>query len=554
VLHSLHIEHYILIDSLDITFPEGLIIITGQTGAGKSILLGALSLLSGTRADASVIAEGADSCVVEAGFDARDEEVSRLLSEADVEEDGGRLLIRRMVSRAGRSRCFINDCPVPLALLQEVAGRLVDIHSQHKSLLLTDPRFQLRVLDHFAGNAENLASCRTAWQALQDLRAQVAEAQGQLDRLQADRDYNEAQWRQLDEAALVSGELETLEEEQRSLANAEEIKEGIGAALACLQPDGEVPGVSASLKEAARQLERILRFLPSVADLRERLDSTRIEVEDIASELEILDGRVDLSPDRLEQVEDRLSRLYSLLKKHGCRTIDELIAVRERYNEMLYDSSALEERIRALGQETEQAEARYAAVSAALSQARRAAAPAFAAAITDSLRYLELDQAVFDVDLSPAPAGASGTDRVCYLFSSTGRAPADLSKCASGGELSRIMLCLKAMMARFVGMPTLIFDEIDTGVSGSVADKMGRMICAMGRDMQVLSITHLPQVAAKGDAHYVVSKEVSADGRTRSSIREVQGEARTLEIARLLSGATVTPAAVQNARELLSGK
>ncbi len=553
MLHSLHIEHYILIDSLDISFPEGLVIITGQTGAGKSILLGALSLLAGSRADASMIAQGSDSCVVEAEFDAQDAELERLLSEADAESDGGRLLVRRVVSRSGRSRCFVNDCPVPVSLLQEVAGRLVDIHSQHKSLLLTDPHFQLSVLDHFAGNEARLEACRSAWRLLQDCRTQISAARERMARQQADRDYNEAQWRQLDQAALVPGELETLEEEQRSLANAEQIKEGLGLALARLLPDGESPGVVAALKESARSLEHISRYLPAVSGLQERLDSARIELDDIASDLETLDARVDLSPERLMQVEDRMSLLYSLLKKHGCQSIDELVAVRERYNEMLFDSTALEEQVRCLEQQEREAASRYAAASAELRKARAASKDAFARAITESLRFLELDRAVFEVKMETAPESATGADRIAFLFSATGRDATDVSKCASGGELSRIMLSLKAMMARFTGMPTLIFDEIDTGVSGSVADKMGRMICEMGRDMQVLSITHLPQVAAKGDAHFVVTKQVTPDGEAVSTIREVKGEERTREIARLLSGATITDAAMQNARELLSG-
>ncbi len=552
MLHSLHIRNYILIDALDIEFPEGLVIITGQTGAGKSILLGALSLLSGAKADATLIPEGADSCVVEAEFAGQDETLDALLAEADVEADGGTLLIRRVVSRSGRSRSFINDCPVPVGLLQQVAERLVDIHSQHKSLLLTDPHFQLSVLDHFAGNAPRLSACRDAWRSLQDLRAQLAAERERLARLQADRDYNEAQWRQLDEAKLVPGELESLEEEQRGLAHAEQIKEALERSLSLLEPEGETPGVVAALKESARQLERIAAFLPSVSELQARLDSARIELDDITSEIGTLDRRVDLSPGRLEQVEERMSLLYTLLKKHNCSTIDELVAVRERYNEALFDATAADDRIHDLEQAVGEAEGRYRAVCAELSAARREAAPGFAAAITDSLHFLELDRAVFDVAVGDAPESATGTDRVSYLFSATGRDPVDVAKCASGGELSRIMLSLKAMMARFIGMPTLIFDEIDTGVSGSVADKMGRMICEMGRDMQVFSITHLPQVAAKGDAHFVVSKSVQPDGRTVSTIREVQGEERTMEIARLLSGATISEAAVANARALLA--
>ena len=552
MLHSLHIRNYILIDSLDIVFPEGLVIITGQTGAGKSILLGALSLLSGVRADASMVSEGADSCVVEAEFSARDEALAALLAGAELEPDGDRLLIRRVLSRSGRSRCFIDDCPVSVGVLQEVAARLVDIHSQHKSLLLTDARFQLSVLDHFAGNAGRLERCRDAWTALQEIRTRLSREREQLRRLRSDQDYNEAQWRQLDEAHLTSGELEALEEEQRSLANAEQIKDALGRALSLLGGDGQTPGMSASLKEAMRQLDHIGRYLPASASLQERLGALRIELDDIEAELVSLDARTSLSPERLEAVDERLSRLYSLLKKHDCGTVDELIAVRERYNEALFDSTAAEERIRSLEQEEQSAEDRYAAACSELTQARCAAAPGFASAVTESLRFLELDRAVFDVAVLAAPRSVTGSDRVQFLFSSTGRDPQDVAKCASGGELSRIMLSLKAMMARFIGMPTLIFDEIDTGVSGSVADKMGRMICEMGREMQVFSITHLPQVAAKGDAHFVVEKSVNAEGRSVSSIREVRGEERVLEIARLLSGSSVTPAAIANAKELLS--
>ena len=552
MLSSLHIRNYILIDALDVTFPEGLVIVTGQTGAGKSILLGALSLLAGARADASAISEGADSCVVEAEFAGADEELLALLREADVEEDGDRLLIRRVVSRSGRSRSFINDCPVPLSLLQDAAGRLVDIHSQHKSLLLTDAQFQLSVLDRFAGNAQTVADCREAWRRWQGLLSELAEAREAQRRLEADREFNEAQWRQLDGAKLAPGELEALEEEQKGLANAGQIKEGLEQALELLE--GESRGLSASLKEAGRQLDHLVKYLPAAAQLSERLESARIELDDIGGEIEALDSRIDLSPARLEAVEERMSLLYSLLKKHHCADVDGLIAVRDRYAALLDGAMASEDRILELEAAAAEAGQRYGALSAALSKSRRAAAPGFAAAITESLRFLELDRAVFEVSLSEAPQGPSGSDRVSFLFSATGRGPVEVAKCASGGELSRIMLSLKAMMAKYFGMPTLIFDEIDTGVSGSVADKMGRMICEMGRDMQVFSITHLPQVAAKGDAHFVVTKTVQPDGRTVSSISEVQGDERTMEIARLLSGATVTPAAIANARELLSGK
>lgn len=553
MLSSLHIRNYILIDSLDIDFPEGLVIITGQTGAGKSIILGALGLLSGVKADASQISSGADSCVVEAEFDGADDTVRAILDENGIEWDDGHLIIRRVVHSTGRSRSFVNDCPVQLGVLRDISDRLVDIHSQHRSLLLTDRQFQLSLLDFFAGDNSTLEACKASWKRLQVLRTDLATYESRLSQLSADKDYNEAQYRQLEMAAIRPGELSELEEEQKALANAEQIKESLGEALALAEPS-EGLALSASLKEMRRRLEHVSKFLPAASQLASRLDSLRIEFEDIAGEIGDMDASVDLSSDRLAEVEDRMSLLYSLLKKHGCSDEEELAAIRDSLSETLVDTTLLDDRIAETRKLIESEYDSYKSLAASLSEARSAAAPGFASEIQDSLRFLELERSVFEVAVGPAPEGPSGKDAVSFLFSSTGTAPVDVAKCASGGEISRIMLCLKAMMARFVGMPTLIFDEIDTGVSGSVADRMGRMICGMGEDMQVFSITHLPQVAAKGDAHYVVSKSVSPDGRTVSSVRRVSGEERVNEIARLLSGAVISQAAVQNARSLLDGR
>lgn len=552
MLSSLHIRNYILIDSLDITFPEGLVIVTGQTGAGKSILLGALSLLGGAKADASQISEGADSCIVEAEFDGADEHVHSLLDENDIEWDGGHLVIRRVVNASGRSRSFINDCPVPVTLLPLVSERLIDIHSQHKSLLLTDKAFQLNMLDLFSGNAALLTECSLSWKKLQVLRKELSEAKEQLRRLTEEGEYNEAQFRQLDEARLHPGELEELELEQKSLANAEQIKEEFSRALDFFEPaDSETfPGYSRSLREIERNLRRAGKFVPEAVILSDRVESVRIEIDDIFSELSSLDASVSISPERLMQVEDRMSLIYSLLKKHSCSSVEELMEVKDRYGACVSDMETVEDRIGTLESAVEEALAAYEAVCSALHSSRVEHAPLFAKSIIESLRFLELDRSVFEVDVLPAAPGACGRDSVIFKFSSTGTGAVDIGKCASGGEISRIMLSLKAMLARYVGMPTLIFDEIDTGVSGSVADRMGKMVCAMGDDMQVFSITHLPQVAAKGKAHYVVSKEVCGN-RVTSSIRKVEGEERVGEIARLLSGSTVTEAAVANARALM---
>lgn len=555
MLRSLHVRNYVLIDSLEITFPEGLVIITGQTGAGKSILLGALSLLTGAKADASIISAGADSCVVEAEFTVDDSpEIRALLDEADVEWEDGSLLIRRVVHSTGRSRSFINDSPVQVQLLSDIAGQLVDIHSQHQSLMLTSRAFQLSLLDNFAGLGGPREEAAACWQRLQAVRAELAEARERLGRLQSDSDYARSQWEQLDRAALRDGEMEELEEEQKQLANAEEIKTNLAEALSLLDADSsEAVNLSAALREAQRLIEKTARFVPSLSDLSARLDSARIELDDICSEIETTGSSVVLSQERLAEVEDRISLLLQLMRKHNVRSISELIEIRERYNQELFDGSSLEEKVAALEADLEAASKAYDSVCARLHKARLDAAPRLAASLESSIHGLELEKALFTVELSEGKPGPTGTDVVVFCFSATGKtAPVDLAKCASGGEISRIMLCLKAMMARYAGMPTMVFDEIDTGVSGSAAHKMGALICEMGRDMQVFAITHLPQVAAKGTAHYVVEKSDDASGRTVSTIREVRGSDRVTEIARLLSGATITPEALANAQSLLS--
>ena len=545
MLRSLLIRHYVLIDSLEVAFPEGLIIITGQTGAGKSILLGALSLALGAKGDASVISEGADNCVVEAEVSVTDPQVDEMLAEHDIELEGQTLLVRRVVSASGRSRSFINDCPVPVQLLQALSSRLVDVHSQHQSLSLSDKSFQMAVLDRYAGNAELLDDCRKTWKQLQDLGARAESVRGRLQRLAADREYNESRFSVLDKAGLREGELAELEQTQKQMAGAEQILSSLGEVRSLLDPPDGV-SVPASLKEASRLLEKTSRLVPSLSQLSSRMDSVRIELEDILSEVESAGESVSLSPERLEEVESRMALIYDLFNRFSCRTEAELIERKEEYSRALFDSSSLEDELAALEASIKTCRARHAEICRALADSRRKAAPALAAEIESSLHFLELDGAVFSIALSDAPAGAGGSDAVTFLFSASGSAPADVSRCASGGEISRIMLCLKAVMARYAAMPTMVFDEIDTGVSGSAADKMGQMICRMGRDMQVFAITHLPQVAAQGDAHYLVSRE-----NGRSGIRVLEGRDRVGEIARLLSGSSVTAEAVANAEALL---
>jgi len=553
VLSSLHIRNYILIDSLDISFPEGLIIITGQTGAGKSILMGALSLLAGAKADASVISGDADSCVVEAEFDGPLADVASILEEHDIDSERDHLIIRRTVSASGRSRCFVNDCPAQLGVLQEISSRLFDIHSQHRSLLLYDRSFQLKVLDFFAGNSSALVSCRESFRELSSRRKELAILEQKMSQAASRAEYDSAQLRELRAADLRDGELEELEQEQKVLSNAEQVKETLSMCSEIFDPSSdERTGVTFSLKEARRLLEKLGSCLPAASALCERLHSAAIEVEDIASEVEELNRATDLSSEHLEAVESRLSLLYSLLKKHSCNSVAQLIELKEEYDNSFSGQEDMEDKAMALRKEIDSLSKEYDFICQSLHESRQKAIPSFCSDILTSLSFLELSDSRFEISLSECAPSENGKDSVSFLFSANNNAPKDVALCASGGEMSRIMLSLKGMMARFVSMPTLVFDEIDTGVSGSVADKMGRMICKMGETMQVVAITHLPQVAAKGKAHYVVVKN-NVDGRILSSIERVSGKERENEIARLLSGSDITLAALANARELLKG-
>ena len=548
-----------MIDSLEIDFPEGLIIITGQTGAGKSIILGALSLIMGSKADAATVSEGADNCVVEAEFEMGTEEyeLKALLEENEVEWEDGHLIVRRVVNRSGRSRAFINDSPVPVQVLQDIASRLIDIHSQHQTLLLSDRQFQMGILDYFAGNSELRERCSSLWRRQSELKNELAVLDSKIARLAGEREYNEAQYQQLESASLRDGELAELEEEQKQLANAEEIKVGLSAVeelFTASSSSGEVLSLDASLKEAVRQLVKVGRYVPVASELSERVDSCRRELDDILSEVSYTNSKVEMSESRLIEVEDRMSLIYGLFQKHGCRTEQELISLRDSLSEMLFDSTQLEEKRSDLLCELDQTTKELENVADKLSESRKSASGDFADSIQSSIRGLELPYAVFEVEILKAPMSASGADSVQFRFSATGRNAVDVAKCASGGEMSRIMLALKAMRARFANMPTMIFDEIDTGVSGSVADKMGSMICDMGAYMQVFAITHLPQVAAKGNAHYLVSKDIdAASSKAVSTIKRLSDDQRVLEIARMLSGSILTDAAIANAESLLRG-
>ncbi len=545
MLYSLHVSNYILIGSLETSFPEGLVIISGETGAGKSILLGALALVLGAKADAGMVGPHGDHCVVEAEF-SLDEPVRRILTAADLPCEGDRLVLRRTVGRSGRSRSFANDEPVNLSVLQEVAGHLVDIHSQHQTLRLGDESFRRDALDLWAGAMPLRAECARAWSELNEARRTLSGLEERLRRAQEEQEYNSARWERLDRARLQEGELESLEEEQKQLAHAEEIKENLCAVEQLLSPDsGET--LSQQLREAVKLLEKTGRFIPRLAPLGERLTSARLEVEDIAQEVSALNEKTEASPQRLAEVEERLSLLYGLLQKYGAGSIGELIVQRDQLETQVLDATQLVGEVEKARKQLELCQEQYRQQADQLHQRREEAAAGFAAAIQEQLQALELENARFQLSLEACAGGPEGRDNVRFLFAASGASMGEVGKTASGGELSRIMLSLKAVMARFTQMPTLVFDEIDTGVSGSTADKMGSLVCQMGRQMQVFAITHLPQVAAKGNAHYLVTKNEEG-----TSIECLDEEGRVRELSRMLSGTTITAAAIANARALLN--
>ena len=546
MLSRLQVKNYVLIDSLEIDFPEGLIIITGQTGAGKSILMGALGLVLGAKADASMLSEGAENCVVEAEFDVSPDDalLKSVMDENDVEWDEGHLIVRRVVNRSGRSRAFVNDSPISVQVLQDISSQLIDVHSQHQTLLLSDKGFQMGILDYFAGTADLREECAALWKRLGTLKSELKDLDARIARMAGEKDYNEAQYSQLEAASLREGELAELEDEQKQLANAEEIKMSL-CAVEELMSDSP-------LREVEKYLSKVGRFVPSVSKLSDRVEECRRELDDILSDVMHINSRTELSQSRLEEVEERMSLIYGLLRKHNCADELELISLRDRLSEGLYDSAQFEEKRITLQKEIASVESLLDSVSGNLHVRRIEAAVPFAETMTQSVRNLEMPYAVFEIDVQEVPVGPSGRDSIQFRFSATGRNAVDVAKCASGGEMSRIMLALKAMKARYANMPTMVFDEIDTGVSGSVADKMGSMICEMGAYMQVFAITHLPQVAAKGHAHYIVTKDIDpATSKAVTTIKKLSHEERVLEVARMLSGSVLTEAAMANARSLL---
>ena len=547
---SLSINNYALIDRLDISVEPGFTVITGETGAGKSIMLGALGILLGGRAEARAVRTGAAKCVVEAAFDVSALGIQGFFEENDIDFDGEECILRREVTAAGKSRAFINDTPVPAARLKEIGALVIDIHSQHRNLLIGREDYLLDTLDTVAANtaektayAEAFAQWRKAEEDLKALRLQAEKGQ-------TDGDYLKFQLTQIQEAALLPDEQEELEKENALLEHAEEIKASLGsAAFAINGSDGER---LAELRRAAQLLESIAAHLPEAAALAERLESARIEIGDIADELERQSEGIDFNPARAEQVASRLNLIYDLLQKHRAASITELLALAKDWEEQLNRLENMESLLA-------ESERRCTALLADLRQqgsvltaTRGKAAEIVEQSLTESLHTLGMPNVSIRFSLQPREVPAAcGMDTPVFLFSANKNVPMQpVSEIASGGEIARVMLALKGLIARHKNLPTIIFDEIDTGVSGTMAERMAVMMGEIAKHCQVLCITHLPQIAAKGNAHFRVHKEENETGTT-SHISRLSPEERVREIATMLSGAEISEAAVSNAKALL---
>ena len=547
---SLSINNYALIDRLDISVEPGFTVITGETGAGKSIILGALGILLGGRAEARAVRTGAAKCVVEAAFDVSALGIQGFFDENDIDFDGEECILRREVTAAGKSRAFINDTPVLAARLKEIGALVIDIHSQHRNLLIGREDYLLDTLDTVAANTAEKTAYAAAYAHWRKAEEDLKALRLQAEKGQTDGDYLKFQLTQIQEAALLPDEQEELEKENALLEHAEEIKASLGsAAFAINGNDGER---LAELRRAAQLLESIAVHLPEAAALAERLESARIEIGDIADELERQSEGIDFNPARAEQVASRLNLIYDLLQKHRAASITELLALAKDWEEQLNRLENMESLL-------EESERRCTALLAdlrklgsVLTATRGKAAKIVEQSLTESLHSLGMPNVTIQFSLQPRemPA-ASGMDTPVFLFSANKNVPVlPVSEIASGGEIARVMLALKGLIARHKNLPTIIFDEIDTGVSGTMAERMAVMMGEIAKHCQVLCITHLPQIAAKGNAHFRVHKEENETGTT-SHISRLSPEERVREIATMLSGAEISEAAVSNAKALL---
>ena len=550
MLKHLYIKNFTLIDELDISLYEGFSVITGETGAGKSIILGAIALLLGQRADSKTIKQGAEKCVIEAHFDLSRYNMQDFFDENDIEYDADDCIIRRELTAAGKSRAFINDTPVALSMLKELGDQLMDVHSQHQNLLLNKQDFQLEVVDIIADDAAQLAKYQQTYTAYQAAEKELAELQAAIERNRENRDFLQFQYEELENAHLVEGEQEELEQRSDTMEHSEDIKSALYTTDNALSADQN--GVIEQLRSSLSALRSIEAVYPEVGDLIQRIDSSYIDLKDVAHEISSLLESVDFDPAELDQVNNRLDRIYELEKKYHVDAIEALIEKREMLHQQLQAIENGDESLDEVKARVSQLEAQARKEAEALTKLRTKAAKKIEDEMQKRLVPLGMPHVRFSIQLTTIELGVNGCDRVSFLFSANTSTPLQpVSQVASGGEIARVMLSLKAMISGAVKLPTIIFDEIDTGVSGKTAEMMAQIMKEMGgHGRQVISITHLPQIAALGSVHYKVEKNETANGTT-SKMRQLDADERVREIAQMLSGSDVSEAAIQNAKALL---
>ena len=553
MIRHLYIRNFTIIEELDIDLFPGFSVITGETGAGKSIVLGAIGLLKGQRADSKMIRHGADRCVVEAHFDLSKYDMQAFFTDNDIDYDAADCIVRREITSAGKSRAFINDTPVSLAILKELGESLIDVHSQHQNLLLGRQDFQLSVVDIIADSRKELADYREAYALMKDRERELKRVKEEIETNRSKADFMQYQYDELDAAKLIDGEQDELEQKAERMSHSEEIKTALYEADNSLSADDT--GAITLLRSARSALNQVEKVLPIAGELAARMDSAYIELKDIAQEISGQLEEVDFNPADLDSVNNRLDKIYSLEKKYHVESVGELIALRDELERQLGDIENTDERLNELQAAVDKATAKCRKLADILSGKRKKSSKAIQTEVMDRLVSLGMPNVRFEIQITQDNLSANGQDTIDFLFSANKNGTLQqVAQVASGGEIARLMLSLKAMISGAVKLPTIIFDEIDTGVSGKIAERMAQIMKEMGDcERQVISITHLPQIAALGSTHYKVFKEDTADG-TVSRMQLLTDDERINEIAQMLSGSNITEAAISNAKALLGIK
>ncbi|MDR3194585.1 MAG: DNA repair protein RecN [Tannerella sp.] len=551
MLKSLSIRNFVLIDRLNIEFEDGFSVMTGETGAGKSIILGALALVLGQRADSKSIQANAEKCIVEAVFDISAYQLDVFFAANDLEYDARNCILRRELLSSGKSRAFVNDTPTPLSVIKSLGDRLIDIHSQHQNLLLGDTHFQLNVVDIMSQTGTLLDTYKGVYNRYLSLSAKLTDLAGRAAKSKEEEEYLRFQFDELKEAQLTEEEQTELEQELETLSHAEEIKLALYKITALL--NGDEQGAIRMIKDSLSAIGGLEACFPKAKEFAERLQAAYVDLNDLAAETAVLKEDIEFSPERMEWVNNRLNRLYTLQQKHHVSSVAGLIACRDAFGEQLQIIDSFDEEIALLTRQQTGLYQQLTVQAEQIGKLRKKAARIIEQQLVQRMMQLGMPHTRFGIAFTAKPRpGADGTDDICFLFSANrNEALKPVAQTASGGEISRLMLCVKAMIAGFAALPAIIFDEIDTGTSGEIADKMANIMQELGGRMQVIAITHLPQIAAKGRAHYFVYKK-DTDERTCTRIRRLDEAERIREIARMLSGASLTEASLANARELLN--